>query len=334
MSKGLRRWILIWLVVAYWIVGFYPFQLDLPVYIENAAIQKPDGTLSFRGPGLARTSSPPDWLNQIVAGSSFHIDLKIRSYESLQHGPDRVFTLSKGLWERNLTIAQEGADLIIRCRRPGSTLNGMPPFVVKDVFLDETWHHVGVRFENAVFRVFVDENEQIAAPLGPRALVGWNPNYQLALGNELRGHRGWLGEIRSALVHVGDTSQDYAHVGALDMPQGWWQIPLRLRYLVEFNLFPQSSASDRFINVLGFIPVGIILLLVMGSRATSSIMILFSCVLSLSIELGQLFIDERYPSAGDLLLNIIGAMVGFYTLRAYTWLRARGVYTGVHPFLS
>lgn len=320
MNEGLRRWLLSVLVIGYWIAGFYPFRLDLPVYVENDVKRHPDSTLVFHGSGIARTSAPPDWLRNIAAASALRVDLTVRSHNAVRYGVARILTVSKDLYQRNLTIGQEDSDLVIRCRRPGSTLNGMPPFVVEGVFLDDAWHRIEVRFERAALIVLIDGTQKVKEPFVMRALTVWDPSYRVALGNELTGDRGWHGEIRKAVIYVGDRPRDYTE--AVELPRGWWRVPPRLNHLTQFNLLPLSNTRDYLLNLLGFVPAGMAIFFAMGPRAALRRVLVLACSLSVSIEVGQVLFQDRYPSVTDIVLNTSGAAVGFLSARAYARLHA------------
>lgn len=67
--------------------------------------------------------------------SQFSILLSFSADTTFQYGPARIFSVSKGPSLRNLTIGQEGDDLVVRIRTPLNGLNGATsPWLVRNYF--------------------------------------------------------------------------------------------------------------------------------------------------------------------------------------------------------
>jgi VanZ family protein len=94
---------------------------------------------------------------------------------------------------------------------------------------------------------------------------------------------------------------------------GDWQVPRELHFLAWEDL-RIGSRADIFENVLGYIPLGVLLALRLGlstSRgAAVTVTLLAAALLSLSLEMIQVFVPGRDSSATDLLMNTIGTFVG------------------------
>ena len=325
-----RRAIGISVVFLFWIIGFYPFHFHPPSQfhmtadgkrIQYATIQvveniyaglSADG-LHFPAPGIAFLPEPPFWLSEAIEASSINVELTVRPAHPLQYGPARIFTISKDIRERNLTVGQEGSDLIIRVRTPDTDLNGIPPYRVKDVFRSPGTSTINMRIGRETMSVRVNGREVLSAALPQEAFSGWSPNYRIAFGNELTFDRPWIGDIYKATVSLHDKTISYALPGALSVPD-----PYRFEYTknIDLNPFPAVSFSrlnsykDWAINFFGFSALG--LLIVYLRRRPSSVLAatLLCAALSLSIESGQLFFVERSPSSADLLLNTLGGSFG------------------------
>lgn len=304
-------------VLGYWIMGFYPFQWSLPFRTddtyENAAQPRVDGGWEFYEPGIVNTLNAPDWLPEVIERSALHIVLEVRSTYREQFGPARIFTLSQDSSHRNITIAQEGADLILRLRTPQTDLNGIPSYRIADVFADLAWRQIDVVISTREVRVQINEVLGLVAELPAWALRSWKVNYQLALGNELTFDRPWLGEIRKAEIRIGGRTVDYACPNRLAVPK-LYSVP---RSGPQVELVPFSGQArdwsrllDWLLNLVGFIPFGLIVARGVQHHRVILSALLASFALSLSIEVGQLFLSARFTQSEDVLLNVIGGTLG------------------------
>ena len=76
-----------------------------------------------------QTAEPPrDLLDAIQATGQFRLRLVATSASIAQSGPARILSLSLDNTRRNFTIAQDGADLVLRLRRRWSGQNGVRPY--------------------------------------------------------------------------------------------------------------------------------------------------------------------------------------------------------------
>jgi VanZ family protein len=94
-----------------------------------------------------------------------------------------------------------------------------------------------------------------------------------------------------------------------------WRVPREFHFLVWEGL-RIASRADMFENVLGYIPLGVLLALRLGlstSRGVAvTVTLLAGALLSLSLEMIQVFVPSRDSSATDLLMNTIGTFVGAF----------------------
>jgi VanZ family protein len=300
--------ILIPFLLGYWAVGLYPFTFEPPKHVVNQAERTADGGLSFSGVGIARTPGAPEWLGGLNDTSRIEIRLVARTDDPDQRGPARLFTISDGVSDRNLTLGQEGDDLVIRVRRPGSDANGTPALQVAGLFGDAAWHAIRVRIEPDRLTVTVDGKTRVEQALSGSPFPEWNPEYALAMGNELPYGRAWTGEIRAASVEIDGRTIDVLDPVEIQLPGGWWEI----RHVDFWNLHhdrPYYKTPDIYINFFGFIPFGALLMLFFGRRLSIVHIMLLGAALSLSIETLQILLP-RHPSVTDLVLNTLGAGVG------------------------
>ena len=83
--------------------------------------------------------------------------------------------------------------------------------------------------------------------------------------------------------------------------------------LEEINLLPFSNTSfgTCFLNAFMFMPLGFLLPLIWKEFETLTNVVLAASSWSLSIEICQLF-NRRRTDIDDLLMNTLGAMIGFF----------------------
>lgn len=312
------------LVFIYLFAGFYPFHLSTRSSNEqvNGAIASPDGGIRFRAPGIACSEAAPSWLGDAISTSHFEVSLEIRSADQEQYGPARIFTVSLDRYHRNLTVGQWGSDLSVRIRTPYTSDDGKPAYLVKNVFAGTDWHRIDVRITSRNIEIRVDGDNTITATMRDRLLKNWDPDYRIALGNELSGDNPWLGEIRKAVVRVGNSSFDYLASGALRFPgrftvknyHAWEVVPF-----VDIHDI-SAAARDWAINLLGFVPFGWIVVMLHRPRSGILLAIILSAGISSTIEAGQLlFFSDRFPSTQDIIMNTLGGALG-------AWLAKRSTY--------
>jgi glycopeptide antibiotics resistance protein len=119
---------------------------------------------------------------QIRQTSQFTIITTVATAETNQSGPARIISLSGGPYQRNFTLAQEGADLVLRMRTPITGENGsIPEMVVPDVFKDFQWHQLIITYANSLLQIYVDKLTNLHyVELTPEILIA---NYLFPLTN-------------------------------------------------------------------------------------------------------------------------------------------------------
>jgi hypothetical protein len=319
-------------VLNYLFIGFFPFQWEAPPRqdFKNGAVRTNDHALQFRSAGIAHTAQAPAWLATAIERSALHVSLEVRALRAEQLGPARIFTLSLDPYLRNLTVGQEGSDLIVRMRNPSTSTNGMPSYVIKNFFSSPGWHKIDVGITPTSISIQVDSDVVRTVCLPDSSLTEWSPHYRLALGNELTGNRAWLGDIRKAVVTVGNERFDYLLAGALYIPTHF-TVPDKYFHERSVQLIPfvrDNFRADDFKdwaqNLLGFIPLGWLIALVRTPRPSVFVASVLCAALSVTIELGQIFLPTRIPSADDLILNALGGAIGAWLAkRRFRWTRIK-----------
>lgn len=105
-----------------------------------------------------RTPAPVTSLAQHVADTSqFTLGVVIAPANLTQTGPARIISISGDPFHRNLTLGQDGTDLIIRLRTPVTGQNGqLPELSIPNLFMDTTSHHLIITYNESKLRLYVD----------------------------------------------------------------------------------------------------------------------------------------------------------------------------------
>lgn len=323
-------------LAAYPIAAFYPYQWEPPERVKNpvAWLGTKDG-LQFSGLSIARTTVPPSWMQSAIGSGNIEINLRVAPSNRDQSGPARIFTVSRSHSQRNVTLAQDGPDLVIWLRTPETNLDGQPGLRVSDVFLSTDLVDVSVLVADWDLTVLINGQPRVRRHLGPSSFENWDTSYRLALGNELDPDREWLislctrmrtpcgsildpivatsdrmwtGVVKKAEVRTDSGVVDYAKPGQLVIPKNIWV----LRKDPDLIPFRPFLIQDTLINLLGFIPFGFVLARSISGRLwlTIALAALGGLVCSLGLETAQLFLPARTASSSDVLLNTAGSVLG------------------------
>ncbi len=96
---------------------------------------------------------------------------------------------------------------------------------------------------------------------------------------------------------------------------------------LQYSLVPFSAQSfdieGYLLNIVLFLPLGFLLPLIWPQNDRFGRVLLFGAALSLLIELSQL-LNIRSTDIDDLLLNTLGALIGFLLFRLYRLVFRRG----------
>lgn len=106
------------------------------------------------------------------------------------------------------------------------------------------------------------------------------------------------------------------YLGAITLSPFGFHLPRRS---IPFDTLIVFSRPDFFLNIILFLPLGMILDLLFppGSLLRPLWKVLFfSAGVSLTVELLQFFLPERYPSLLDLIANTLGGGIGFLSARS------------------
>jgi VanZ like family len=295
----------------YAIASLEPFDWEIPARVPNRAERTPDGW-RFAAPGIVIAKPPHDWLEAASASETLEVLLVVRALSAAQSGPARILTMSRDGHMRNLTLAQDDDDLVLRLRTESTDLNGLragEPFArLEDVFRSADWRRVDLRIRPRQLSIALDGQPALSAVLPPAVVRTWEPSFGLALGNEISCDRPWLGEIRAAVVKAPGRERDYADAMAMSAPAACWAIGYPPA-LVPFRLF---LLQDAIRNTVMYAPLGLLLGLIARSSGYAALVggLLAIFGISASFEVAQLFVASRFPAIDDTIYNTIGGGLG------------------------
>ena len=315
-SRGLLALAMLAALVLYGSVSLWPYEWQMPRWVENGARPLAGGGVGFPSPGIALAREPPPWLENALNSGRLELALRVRSLLPEQSGPARILTFSANPRESNLTIGQDGADLVLRLRTPWTdpigTIRDQPVARLPDLFRTPDWVDLRVLIEPGRLRLSAADGTVLERPLPRFPFASWDPSLRLALGNEITTDRAWLGEIRRAEVSSGGPPVDHADADRLEFPRGFLSLGTDPKLVPLRDL----NAADAARNLVLYIPLGFLLGLLLGAgsgrRRWRVVLgaLLGAAAVSLSMELLQVLVPQRVPSVDDLIFNTLSGGLG------------------------
>jgi hypothetical protein len=312
-SLTLRWSALAVLLAVYAIFSLQPFAWRFPVHMHNGALPTAGGW-SFPMPGIVVAKPRLAWLKSAKQAESVKLSLEVRPQSSNQSGPARILTISEDIYDRNLMLAQDGDDLVLRLRSEitngDGVVDGHPVARVENVLHVGRWVAIDLAIRPGRLTIAIDGRQEVDAALPPAVLATWNSSYGLALGNEMTCNRPWLGEIRNPVITAPGGGTSYAEPREVARPDRCWVVrhAPKLVPLVDFDL------ADAARNIVMYVPLGCLLGLMVRSRNpwTLSALALAVVAVSAAFETAQLFVPSRFPSVDDLIFNTLGGALGVW----------------------
>lgn len=98
----------------------------------------------------------------LAASSQFTLVLEGASGDLQQSGPARLISISGDPYRRNLTLGQEGPDLVVRLRMPLTGENGrQPELIIPNVFTDTQMHRIVMTYDGTTVRLAIDRAQNV-----------------------------------------------------------------------------------------------------------------------------------------------------------------------------
>ena len=169
-STAVCRVALLGMVLVLIVIAYFPFAWSPPRIVRNQVTRSADGSLQFGEMNYARTPGTPAWLQ--YARASGIIQIQLQAYpQSLQQNA-AIMMLASDSWHTDFAIGQDHSNLMVWLRRPGSDINGDPPFVIHGVLQPQRWNSVAVILQRGAFRIDVDDKTRLTEHLRDGFLAG------------------------------------------------------------------------------------------------------------------------------------------------------------------
>ncbi|NJL30733.1 MAG: LamG domain-containing protein [Phycisphaerales bacterium] len=138
-----------------------------------------------------------------MSSGSFSIEVWARAADKDQRGPARIVSISKDTGSRNVTLGQEGTQLVLRLRTSATNDQGQPELMAPEGTLDpERFQHIVATYDGIATVLYVDGQRVAESESSAGSLEKWDKEMPLIIGNEATGDRPWRGQIRLVAIHV------------------------------------------------------------------------------------------------------------------------------------
>jgi hypothetical protein len=298
------RAVLLGLVLVLIVLAYFPFAWSPPRIVRNQVSRSADGSLRFGEMNYARTSGTPTWLDD--ARASDRIQIRLQAYpQSLQENAS-IMMLASDFWHTDFAIGQDHSDLAVWLRRPGSDINGGPPFVLRGVLRAQRWNSVEVILQRGALLIDVNGRTRLAEHLQDDSTQAWSPG-QIALGDEVHGGGPWQGQIRLAQIRTPRYTVDYVHSRSLLIPASYLYLPDHIEPFPPMN---RGQWTRAFLDLVSFIPVGFLIALSRRPPIRAIPATMLAVALALALAAGKFLFQGRHTSLANLVMETLGSLLG------------------------
>jgi hypothetical protein len=289
------------------VIAYFPFAWSPPRIVSNQVTRNADGSLRFGEMNNARTPGTPDWLEAVRTSGVIQIQLRADP-QALQHAA--IMALAGNYWHTDFSLVQNHSDLLVWLRRPGSDANGGPPFDVGEVFQPRRLTSVNMMLRDGDLRVEVDGRTRLSEQLPADSLRGWSHG-RIALGDEVHGGGPWRGHINLAQVRTPGFTVDYVRPGELSIPASYLYLPDHV------EPFPPGEVDwlTAFLDLLSFVPLGFLFVLARTPPTRPVPAALLVAASAVALAAGKFLFHGRHTGVLNLVLEIIGGLLGVLLAR-------------------
>jgi VanZ family protein len=220
-------------------------------------------------------------------------------------GDAPIMMLAADYWHTDFALVQQGTDLELWFRRIGSTDNGDPAWAVPRVFHAGRWTDLQLAVDDDRLAVAVDGVVRLDERLPAGSLQRWGDG-RVALGSEVNGGGSWQGRMRTARVETRTAAVDYVRPRAVDTPDRFVEIGDHVAPFPPPNL---TEWLVELLHLISFIPVGFLLVLVLGPPPRLRAAITWAAGIALAMAAAK-FLFPRHTSVADLVVQVTGASLG------------------------
>lgn len=318
-------------VAGIFVAGFYPFAF----LTANSAYLRTDGAIGFDGPGIAVATPGEDQLSRWREAPRLILSLVLASSGYYTGDIPQVLSVSTELDENELFLGQWKDEIIIRDIRQHHRREEIQWELSLRAFPD-TGEPVRITFDSSEDGTTIFLNGQPALKTRKlvlaRFLEGDRPPV-FVLGNSPQATDPWSGSFYGFAFGpgTGPAGEDGAVAESAGMKLDNYRIPKRLQPSSrEMFTLPSSEymatmsfIKDIIVNITGFIPFAAILVYWLmayktGSRLLAALVtVACGTLLSLFIEVVQVFLITRTSSLTDLFFNSFGTIQGALLMLAF-----------------
>jgi len=134
------------------------------------------------------------------ASQAITITAELTSRRPRQEGAARIISFSLGAHHRNVSLCQEGEDLVLRLRTSDTGLNGANPQVTLGTLERGQKHRLAVTYRPGDLRFFLD-GKRLPVDTITGDFKNWEPCH-LVLGNEWEEDRPWRGTLHKFAIYA------------------------------------------------------------------------------------------------------------------------------------
>ena len=129
-----------------------------------ASSMSADGVVLSQAYWLESERAVTNVSDALSEASQLTLGLKAATGDLIQSGPARLLSISGDPYNRNMTLGQEGPDLVFRLRMPLTGANGrQPELIVPNVFRDDQMHHIIITYDGTAVRLVIDSADNMYA---------------------------------------------------------------------------------------------------------------------------------------------------------------------------
>ena len=176
--------------------------LDLTIRDPSAIRWTNDGLVIAKPAAIESAGPPKTLIDACRRSNAITIEAWLQPANTRQGGPARIVSLSKGPYQRNVTLGQERDGYDVRLRTTTTGENGMKPSLGAGGCASAKLSHVVyTRDAEGKARLYVNGAVKAERTIGGD-LGNWDPAHRLALANELTRDRPWLGTLRLVALYA------------------------------------------------------------------------------------------------------------------------------------
>jgi len=286
------------------VISYYPFAWDPPRTVSNEVTRNADGSLQFGKMNNARTPGTPVWFEDVRTSGVVQIRLEFDPDSLREHAS--IIMLASDFFTTDFAIVQDGSDVLVYLRRPGSDASGDPPFAVDGLLRSQRWNSVDVMLQHDHIRVAVDGPTRLTEHVPSDSARVWGQG-QIALGDEVHGGVPWQGKIRLAQVRTSGSVVDYVRPGALSIPKSYFYFP---DHVLPFPPKGEQQWLDVFLDMVSFIPVGFLIVWARRPPGRAVPATVLAAALAVVLAVGKPLFHGRHASLAAIVMEIFGALLG------------------------